>query len=160
MSIKSITDNIQVAVVSWSEQQQALSEVRREVFITEQKVPEELEWDDIDADCRHVLASDTSYSSLLQIPVGTGRLLADGQIGRMAVRKEYRRQGIGYAILQKLIELAICDGHKQIYLHAQLTAVPFYKQAGFKAQGETFMDAGIPHIKMYTWVIPGPDSDK
>ena len=152
MKRKSLAPNIQIAAVNWSKQQQALSEVRREVFIVEQNVPEELEWDDIDAVCRHVLASDINQTLPQQMPVGTGRLVADGQIGRMAIRKQYRRQGIGHAILQKLIALAICDGHKKLYLHAQLTAVPFYEDAGFKAQGDTFIDAGIPHIKMYTWV--------
>ena len=135
---------IDVSEVSWSEQQAALSQVRREVFIEEQQVPETLEWDGLDPQCRHVLAMDRESG----IAVGTGRLVADGQIGRMAIRKEYRRQGIGHRILQQLLEIARRDGHQQVYLHAQLTAVVFYQQAKFEACGETFMDAGIPHVKM------------
>jgi len=133
-----------VMEVSWSEQQVALSQIRREVFIEEQHVPKDLEWDGLDPECRHVLAVECDSG----LPVGTGRLVADGQIGRMAIRKDYRRQGIGRRILQQLIELARRDGHKQVYLHAQLTAMAFYQQAQFEVCGETFMDAGIRHVKM------------
>jgi len=136
--------NIDVKEVHWSEQQATLSQIRREVFIDEQHVPAALEWDGLDPQCRHVLAVDRDAG----LPVGTGRLVADGQIGRMAIRKGYRRQGIGRQILQQLLELARRDGHQQVYLHAQLTAVAFYQQAKFEACGETFMDAGIPHVKM------------
>ena len=136
--------NIDVREVSWSEQQAALSQIRRAVFIEEQHVPEELEWDGLDPECRHVLAVDSESGTL----VGTGRLEADGQIGRMAIHKDYRRQGIGFRILQKLLDIARRDGHQQIYLHAQISAVNFYQQAKFEACGETFMDAGIPHVKM------------
>jgi len=135
---------IEVMEVNWSEQQVALSQIRREVFIEEQHVPEALEWDGLDPACRHVLAVDKEIG----LPVGTGRLVADGQIGRMAIRHDYRRQGIGRQILQQLIALARRDGHEQVYLHAQLYVVEFYLQAQFEACGETFMDAGIPHVKM------------
>ena len=135
---------IEVMEVNWSEQQVALSQIRREVFIEEQHVPEALEWDGLDPACRHVLAVDKETG----LPVGTGRLVADGQIGRMAIRHDYRRQGIGRQILQQLIALARRDGHEQVYLHAQLYVVEFYLQAQFEACGETFMDAGIPHVKM------------
>ena len=136
--------SIKIFEADWTQQQEALSGIRREVFIEEQNVPEELEWDGIDAVSVHVLA----YDNFNDIPIGTGRLASDGQIGRMALRKDYRRQGIGHAILKKLIELALRDGHSNVYLHAQLYVVDFYKQAGFEAVGETFMDAGIPHVKM------------
>ncbi|MDH5407421.1 MAG: GNAT family N-acetyltransferase [Gammaproteobacteria bacterium] len=136
--------NIEVKEVSWAEQEQALSQIRREVFIEEQHVPEELEWDGLDPDCRHVLAVDQDSG----VPIGTGRLVADGQLGRMAVAKDYRRQGIGHKILQLLLDIARRDGHTQVYLHAQLTAVEFYQLAKFVASGDTFMDAGIPHINM------------
>ncbi len=136
--------NIQIMEADWSQQQPVLAMIRHEVFIVEQQVPEELEWDGVDADCRHVLALDKS----LDLPIGTGRLVPDGQIGRMAIRKDYRRQGIGYAILQKLIELSIRDGQTQVFLHAQLYAVAFYQKAQFKVSGETFMEAGIAHVTM------------
>ncbi len=136
--------NIQISEVDWSEQQEALSEIRRKVFIEEQHVPKDLEWDGLDIKCRHVLAYDRTFEK----SVGTGRLVTDGQIGRMAILKEYRRYGIGHKILEKLIELAISDGHAKVYLHAQLYVVEFYQQANFNVCGEVFMDAGIPHVKM------------
>ena len=140
--------NIKIVEVSWSKAHKAISEVRRTVFIEEQKVPKELEWDGIDKDCRHILAREFSLEHPHGIPVGTGRLVSDGQIGRMAILKDYRRLGIGRRILQELIRLAISDGHRQVFLHAQLSAVEFYQRAGFESTGDTFMDAGIPHIKM------------
>ena len=136
--------NIKMTEVDWSEQQEALSDIRREVFIEEQQVPKDLEWDGLDTKCRHVLAYDLTQ----ELPVGTGRLVSDGQIGRMAIRKDYRRKGIGHKILQQLIEMAKGDGHTQVYLHAQLYIMEFYQQAGFEVSGDTFMDAGIPHVKM------------
>ena len=136
--------NIDVKEVSWAQQQVALSQIRQVVFIEEQDVPGELEWDGLDPECRHVLAVDSDSG----LPVGTGRLVSDGQIGRMAILRDYRRHGIGHKILQQLIELARQDGHAEVYLHAQLYVVDFYQQANFEASGETFMDAGIPHVKM------------
>ncbi len=135
---------IEITEAAWSQHHAALSAIRREVFIEEQKVPKDLEWDGIDDECVHVLAQD-----LIQgLPVGTGRLVTDGQIGRMAIHKNYRRMGIGHRILQQLLELAKRDGHTQVYLHAQLYVVDFYQQAQFEKTGETFMDAGIAHVKM------------
>ncbi|MDH5446460.1 MAG: GNAT family N-acetyltransferase [Gammaproteobacteria bacterium] len=136
--------SIEVKEVSWAEQEVALSEIRREVFIEEQHVPKDMEWDGLDPRCRHVLAIESETG----VPVGTGRLVPDGQIGRMAIRKAFRNQGIGRQVLQKLIELARCDGHKSVFLHAQISAVNFYLPAGFVAEGKTFMDAGIPHVNM------------
>ena len=136
--------NILIAEVDWAQQHARLSAIRRTVFIEEQHVPENLEWDGIDADCRHVLAQDTSR----KIAIGTGRLVADGQIGRMAILSHYRGRGIGSGILRQLIELARRDGHRLIYIHSQLTAVNFYQKANFKVSGNTFIDAGIAHVKM------------
>jgi len=171
-------NNIEVIEVDWSHYHKLLSAIRRDVFIVEQNVPEALEWDGIDEKCRHVLAMEMSATTLngslnedshnpanvsLSNPsqqiskvsrrqaIGLGRLVPDGssvQIGRMAIVKDCRRQGVGHRILQKLIELAIRDGHTDAYLHAQLYVTEFYRQAGFESVGETFMDAGIPHVKM------------
>ena len=136
--------NIEITEAGWSKHHEAMSAIRREVFIVEQHVPEDLEWDGLDVDCVHVLAQDITQKR----PVGTGRLVADGQIGRMAIHKDYRRMGIGHKILQHLLELAKRDGHTEVYLHAQLYIVDFYQQAQFEKTGDTFIDAGIPHIKM------------
>ena len=140
-------NNIKIIEVNWSHQHENLSLLRREVFIDEQQVPEHLEWDDADWQCHHILAQDISQQTSA-IPVGTARLTREGQIGRMAVRKNYRRQGIGHEMLNYLLRLAMSNGYSHVYLHAQLYVTEFYKQAGFSAIGESFMDAGIEHIKM------------
>lgn len=140
--------DIEIIEVDWSRSQAELCLIRRAVFIEEQQVSEALEWDGIDGDCRHLLAHDISTDLSRAIVVGTGRLVPDGQIGRMAIRKEYRRMGVGFKILQQLIRFAQQEAKDEIYLHAQLYVVEFYQKAGFEVSGDIFMDAGIPHIKM------------
>ena len=117
--------------------------VREQVFVIEQKVPRELEWDDEDARCVHVLALSSDGT-----PIGTGRLLNDGHIGRMAVLRSWRRHGVATAILLMLMELARKAGHKQARLHAQSYVVPFYEHHGFEVEGEEFDEVGIPHRYM------------
>lgn len=133
---------LKVAEVGWAEQRPALSAIRRAVFIEEQQVPEALEWDGCDAAARHVLAwvDDT--------PVATGRLLASGHIGRMAVLAEFRGQGVGTAVLRLLLTLARTAGLAQVFLNAQLQAADFYRAHGFISDGESFLDAGIAHVSM------------
>ena len=126
----------------WDKDQTPLREVRRTVFIEEQKVPEELEWDDDDKTCIHVLVSDNNT------PIATGRIKMDGHIGRMAVLKDYRNKGIGSAVLDALINFSKTLKMKSVYLHAQTSAIPFYEKHGFKISSEEFMDAGIPHKTM------------
>jgi predicted GNAT family N-acyltransferase len=127
----------------WAAAGEALRAVRRRVFVEEQKVPEELEWDDEDASSRHVMAVAAGG-----MPVGTGRLLRDGHIGRMAVLKEWRGRGVGSALMHCLLRLAGEAGHAVVRLHAQIHAVGFYEKHGFVAEGEEFMEAGIPHVVM------------
>ena len=131
---------------NWNDpaQQAALRTVRGEVFQREQGVPEELEWDDPDAVAVHVLARDTFGNA-----IGCGRLLPDGHIGRVAVLRHWRGKGVGTEIMQVLIALARERGHDELHLNAQTQAVPFYERIGFRAQGEEFLDAGIPHRYMY-----------
>lgn len=129
--------------VNWNASRAQLHAVRRTVFIEEQNVPEELEWDDIDARCYHVLASAADGT-----PVGTGRLLPDGHIGRMAVLKEWRGRGVGSAILTSLLDLARKDGHDIVRLYAQVHAIGFYAKHGFTAVGKEFLEAGISHRVM------------
>jgi len=126
----------------WDKDQTPLSEIRRTVFIEEQKVPEALEWDDDDKICIHVLVSDNNT------PIATGRIKMDGHIGRMAVLKDYRNKGVGSAVLEALINFSKTLKMKSVYLHAQTTAIPFYEKHGFKTSSEEFMDAGIPHKTM------------
>ena len=134
--------NLQLLDCSWQQKKTALSLVRRNVFIEEQQVPEELEWDEFDNLSHHILAL------IDHQPVATGRIKADGQIGRMAVLKEFRQQGIGSLILNALIDYARQQQYKNIYLHAQLSAIDFYTKHGFTICSDEFMDAGIPHKTM------------
>ncbi len=127
---------------SWADDQQTLHDIRRTVFVVEQKVPPDLEWDGEDADCQHALAT------LDGRHVGTGRITPTGKIGRMAVLNEARGAGIGGALLQQLITLARDAGLKQVYLHAQTHALRFYERHGFVANGPEFDEADIPHRHM------------
>ncbi len=117
--------------------------VRHEVFVEEQHVPLEEEMDERDALCVHVVAYDADGT-----PVGTGRLLPDGHIGRMAVRRSQRGHGVGSLLLNCLIDEARRCGHLQVALAAQLHAQAFYASHGFFAEGKVFLDAGIDHINM------------
>lgn len=132
-----------VRVATWSDDLIALQELRRNVFIIEQKVPEELEWDDVDAVSAHALALGPE-----QQPIGTGRLLPNGHIGRMAVIRDWRRQGVGSAILELLMAHARQQGYGALHLHAQTHALAFYAKHGFTVHGDVFAEAGIPHQRM------------
>jgi len=132
-----------IQVVHWGEAEPALRTIRTAVFIHEQHVPEAMEWDEFDAISVHLLAHDTAGQ-----PVGTARLLPDGHIGRMAVLKEWRGQGIGSAMLRKLLQELTQRHQRKVLLNAQTSAVPFYEKFGFRVLGEEFMEAGIPHVKM------------
>ncbi|GJI93713.1 acetyltransferase [Duganella caerulea] len=121
--------------------------IRFEVFVEEQKVPAELEMDHMDAVCLHAVAYDAAGT-----PVGTGRLLPDGHIGRMAVRQFARGSGVGGALLQVLMAQARARGDQQVALSAQSHAAPFYERHGFAIDGDEFFEAGIAHINMqYTF---------
>ena len=127
----------------WERDDEALRLIRFAVFVVEQHVPEELEWDGIDAACEHAIAEDEAGS-----PIGVGRLLPDGHIGRMAVLREWRGRGVGGAILERLVALARERGHAVARLNAQTHAMPFYESHGFVAVGDEFDEAGIPHRAM------------
>ncbi|MBB3046413.1 putative GNAT family N-acyltransferase [Litorivivens lipolytica] len=126
----------------WATHQNALQAIRRQVFVQEQSVPEDLEWDGKDAHAYHWLAFDGER------PVGTVRMLQDGHIGRMAVLKEYRSQGIGEHLLAQALHCAKRLNKREAWLHSQEHAIGFYEKFGFVAYGPTFMDAGIPHRSM------------
>lgn len=117
--------------------------IRHEVFVIEQQVPPELEMDEMDVQCIHAVAYDAN-----QTPVATGRLLPDGHIGRMAVRKMARGTGLGGQVLQRLIQAARERGDAEVVLSAQVHALGFYARYGFVAEGDVYMDAGIPHRTM------------
>ncbi|MFP4136882.1 MAG: GNAT family N-acetyltransferase [Halomonas sp.] len=127
---------------SWAALGSEATEIRRVVFIEEQGVSREEEWDGRDGDCHHFLA-------LLEgRPVGTARLLPDAHIGRVAVLAEARGHGIGAALMRAAIEAARRHGHPAVALASQTQALPFYSRLGFEAHGPEFLDAGIPHRNM------------
>ena len=120
-----------------------LRAVREPVFVQEQNVPMELEWDEMDPQCRHVIARDDAHR-----PIGTGRLTPEHKIGRMAVLPEWRGRGVGEALLLALIEQARMQGLPEVSLHSQADAVGFYEKFGFEPYGERFEEAGIQHQSM------------
>jgi predicted GNAT family N-acyltransferase len=134
---------ISIVTGDWDSLREHAQALRIEVFVVEQGVPVELEWDEADEVSTHAVAYDEAAQ-----PVATGRLLPDGHIGRMAVRKSARGQGIGAQVLHALLEEAKRLGYRELVLHAQTHAVNFYAQHGFLSQGDEFMEAGIPHRMM------------
>ncbi len=127
----------------WDRDRAALTAVRRAVFMEEQGVSAELEWDGLDDGARHFLALDGAGH-----PIGTARLLPDGHIGRMAVLASWRGQGIGGALLRRAVDAAREQGFTAVELAAQTHAIGFYQRLGFSAYGPEFMDAGIAHRSM------------
>ena len=134
-----------VRLAGWNNDQADLYAVRREVFVVEQEVPEELEVDGYDPECLHVLAVDENENA-----IGTARLLPDGRIGRVAVLKLWRKNGVGTALMQCLIDEAEkhSQGEGDLRLHAQTWTIPFYESLGFIVEGDEFDEAGIPHRPM------------
>ena len=127
----------------WATLGQDATAIRFEVFVDEQQVPAEIELDDMDAVCLHAVAYDDFGAA-----IGTGRLLPDGHIGRMAVRQPGRGTGVGGAILTLLMDKARERGDAAVVLNAQTVAAPFYARHGFVQQGEQFEEAGIAHVEM------------
>ncbi|MCO4856221.1 GNAT family N-acetyltransferase [Herbaspirillum sp. WGmk3] len=134
---------MKITTGSWEQLRAQAQPIRFEVFVDEQKVPAEIELDEMDPHCVHAVAYDDADQ-----PLATGRLLPDGHIGRMAVRKAGRGQGVGGAVLQALIAAARARGDAEVILNAQVHAEGFYQRHGFAREGEQFMEAGIPHITM------------
>lgn len=127
----------------WDQDRDALTQVRARVFVKEQGVPPELEWDGADAGAIHLLAFDLEAS-----PIGTARVLPSGQIGRMAVLPSWRGRGVGTALLRQALTLAVSLDRPAPFVHAQTSALAFYHRQGFRAQGLEFWEAGIPHRLM------------
>ena len=136
------SESVTVRTARWPADADALQQIRATVFIEEQGVPREIEWDGEDAHCLHVIAERDGE------PVGCGRLMPDGRIGRLAVSKTLRGTGIGAQLLHALLDLARDRGDPQVYLHAQAHSIGFYEKAGFESRGEPFDEAGIEHLDM------------
>ncbi len=141
-------DRFFVRRACWSQDADRLRQVRLAVFVHEQGVPLELEWDAFDATSTHVLALSECGRA-----IGTGRLLPDGHIGRMAVLHEWRGRGVGRLLLRELLAMARESGLEIVMLNAQLHALGFYAQEGFRPEGEPFLDAGLPHRRMHLALI-------
>ena len=139
----SADDRYSIRLCDWAQDAPALRRVRRDVFIVEQQIPENLEWDDADAASLHALAEDATGK-----PIGCGRLLADGHVGRLAVVRSWRGRGVGAALLERLVDQARRRGHLRVVLNAQTQAMPFYARCGFEPCGSEFEEAGIPHREM------------
>jgi predicted GNAT family N-acyltransferase len=138
-----VAGKISIRAADWNVDRAALCAVREQVFVREQAVPLELEWDEFDPLCQHVVAEDAGKA------IGTGRLLPDGHIGRMAVLESWRGQGVGSALLEALLRLAHDRGIRRVRLNAQSRAVGFYQRHGFVAEGQEFIEAGIAHRAMW-----------
>ena len=137
------TSEFSVRRVDWNSTGNTLRVIRKHVFVDEQRVPEDLEWDGLDGGCVHVLAIAGSGAA-----IGCGRLLPDGHIGRMAVLKPWRGKGVGAALLAELIIIARERGHVSVELSAQTHALGFYRRFGFRVTGAEYPEAGIPHCAM------------
>jgi predicted GNAT family N-acyltransferase len=143
------SDSFMVRRAAWVADGAALAAIRRAVFVVEQRVPEEEEWDDRDAVSQHVIALSSDGAA-----IGTGRLLPDGSIGRMAVLKPWRERGVGRALLTELMVMAREGGFTETRLHAQTHALAFYRKHGYTPVGDEFMEAGIPHYEMRQQLTP------
>lgn len=137
------TDGFQLRRADWVGDGDALRFVRTRVFVEEQAVPADLEWDKDDASAIHLLAVDAASR-----PIGTARLVDTGQIGRMAVLPQWRYRGVGSALLIEILKIAEKSGCRAPFLNAQVSALPFYLRTGFKPVGAQFDEAGIPHRRM------------
>lgn len=138
-----MAERLRVELGDWTAMRAAAVPVRHAVFVDEQKVPAQMEVDELDPLSLHALAFDGAGRVL-----GTGRLLPDGHIGRMAVLRQARGNGVGSALLAALMQAARARGDREVALSAQTHAIAFYERFGFVAEGEEYDDAGIPHRLM------------
>jgi YbgC/YbaW family acyl-CoA thioester hydrolase len=138
---------LDVRVGDWATLGAQAQAIRTAVFIEEQKIPVEMEWDEADATCVHAVAFNR-----LGLPLATGRLLQHAphvaRIGRMASAQTVRGSGVGRAVLDALMQAARTRGDREVLLHAQTSASDFYARAGFTPRGPVFDEAGIAHIEM------------
>lgn len=132
----------------WDQLQQDARLIRELVFIVEQNIPEQDEWDDQDAISQHFVVYDHDQ------PVATARLLQNNSVGRVAVIQKYRGQGIGRMIMLDIIRYAQQQHRPFLKLSSQVHAISFYEKLGFVTQGDPYDECGIPHIEMMMPLIP------
>ena len=131
-----------IELLPWESARPQAEPIRLAVFVEEQRVPRSIELDGMDDACVHAVAFEG------EVAVGTGRLLPDGHIGRIAVLRQWRGRGIGSGILERLIEKARERGDREVALSAQVHAAGFYRAHGFVEQGGEYLEAGIAHQAM------------
>jgi len=131
-----------IRFVEYRDEQATIHHIRHQVFTLEQGVDSALDFDGLDSDALQVLAYHEN------LPAGTGRMLHDGRIGRIAVLSDHRGTGLGRQIIEAFVDRARQEGFNRVFLGAQVTAVPFYEKLGFSQYGEDYMDAGILHTPM------------
>ena len=134
--------NIHVRVADWQKENAELRRIRESVFIAEQAVPPELEWDSDDASAVHFLALEGDF------PIGTARLLSNGHIGRVSVLRDWRGLKVGDALMRAVLTEAERLGLAEQTLSAQVHAAPFYERLGFEIVSSEYLEAGIPHVDM------------
>lgn len=127
----------------WQQHQAEIKHIRLKVFVEEQQVPIDQEWEGNDDIYHYVLALDNTNQA-----IATGRIGADGHIGRMAVLKPWRNNGVGRAMIKALVNYAQKQNLNRVVLNAQSSAIAFYEKQGFVIISDEFMDAGIPHKTM------------
>ncbi|CAB1209927.1 GNAT family N-acetyltransferase [Acinetobacter bouvetii] len=127
---------------SWDELQDDAKLIREQVFILEQQIAVEDEWDEQDAISQHFVIYDHTQ------PVATARLLQNNSVGRVAVLKSHRGLGMGKMLMLYIIEHAKQQQREWLKLSSQVHAMPFYASLGFKAEGDEYLDCGIPHRDM------------
>ncbi len=135
-----------IRLANWSTEAKTLTELRHIVFVEEQNVPIELELDEYDGNetTQHFIGE------LDGTPIATGRLIHTGQLGRICILKKYRRQGYGIALIKYIVRWALSQpGLPNLSLNAQTAALPLYEQCHFTSDGETFLDANLPHQRMF-----------
>jgi len=140
-------DDLKIRLANWNTDKNMILHIRTQVFVIEQKVPEELERDEWDPQMIHVLAFCRGN------PVGTARMSKKGHIGRVAVLKQMRGKSIGALMMEELENQAAHHSLVEVHLNAQIQAVGFYERRGYSAAGESFLEAGIPHIPMNKSIV-------
>ena len=127
---------------TWQADAELIKAIRVPVFVEEQGVAFDEDFDGSDDPCVHALAFRDARV------VGTGRVDLSGRIGRIAVLETFRGQGIGADLVRYLVEVSRQQGLPGVYLHAQCAAEAFYQTLGFYSVGEVFLDANIEHVRM------------
>ena len=134
--------DFQIQSGDWNELQHDAQFIRRSVFVQEQNISEDDEWDDQDPISLHFVVYDQNQA------IATARLLENHSIGRVAVLKQYRGKSIGQLLMQHIIQVAAEQKREFLKLSAQVYATGFYENLGFMVEGDEYLDCGIPHIDM------------